>query len=173
MMLRSCMARMLRDERGQATVEAAFAVPVLMVLVLMLVQPGIILYDRIVMEGAAAAGCRLLATLPESDAELCEDFVMRRLGAVPPHDFFHVHGGGCSWEVELSGSEASSKVEITISTEVKPLPLIGFAAVLMGAGNDEGNFVVEVTSAMSTQPAWVLESRGSSNPAEWVGAWLS
>ena len=56
MMLRSCMARMLRDERGQATVEAAFAVPVLMVLVLMLVQPGIILYDRIVMEGAAA-GC--------------------------------------------------------------------------------------------------------------------
>lgn len=173
MMLRSCMARMLRDERGQATVEAAFAVPVLMVLVLMLVQPGIILYDRIVMEGAAAAGCRLLATLPESDAELCEDFVMRRLGAVPPHDFFHVHGGGCSWEVELSGSEASSKVEITISTEVKPLPLIGFAAVLMGAGNDEGNLVVEVTSAMSTQPAWALESRGSSNPAEWVGAWLS
>ncbi len=66
-MLRSCMARMLRDERGQATVEAAFAVPVLMVLVLVLVQPGIILYDRIVMEGAAAAGCRLLATLPESD----------------------------------------------------------------------------------------------------------
>ncbi len=65
------------------------------------------------------------------------------------------------------------KVEITISTEVKPLPLIGFAAVLMGAGNDEGNLVVEVTSAMSTQPAWVLESRGSSNPAEWVGAWLS
>ncbi len=60
MMLRSCMARMLRDERGQATVEAAFAVPVLMVLVLMLVQPGIIRYDRIVMEGAAAAGCRLL-----------------------------------------------------------------------------------------------------------------
>lgn len=166
-------ARLLRDERGQATVEAAFAIPVLMVLVLMLVQPGIILYDRIVMAGAAASGCRLLATLPEGDVELCEDFVMRRLGAVPPHDFFHVHEGGCTWVVEALGGEGSSTVEVTISTEVKPLPLIGAAAMLAGAGNERGNLVVEVSSTMPTQPEWALDSRMSSNPAEWVGAWLS
>ena len=52
----------LADERGQSTVEAAFLFPVVFVLVLLLVQPGILLYDRIVMEGAAADACRLLAT---------------------------------------------------------------------------------------------------------------
>ena len=36
----------LREESGQSTVEAAFALPVLMVLFLLLLQPGIILYDR-------------------------------------------------------------------------------------------------------------------------------
>ncbi len=45
-------------EDGQATVEAAFALPVLFLLVLLLVQPGIVLYDRMVMASAAAEGCR-------------------------------------------------------------------------------------------------------------------
>ena len=34
--------------------EAAFALPVLMVLLLLLIQPGIVLYDRMVMQAAAA-----------------------------------------------------------------------------------------------------------------------
>ena len=173
MAMRSLLASLLRNTSGQATVEAAFAIPILMLLVLLLVQPGVILYDRIVMEGAAAAGCRLLATLPESDIELCEEFVLRRLGAVPPHDFFHVHDGGCTWEVELAGGEGASRVEVTISTEVKPLPLIGSAVLLAGGGNERGNLVVEVSSSMPTQPAWALGSRPSTDPADWVGAWLS
>ena len=56
------------DEGGQATVEAAFALPIALLLVLLLVQPGILLYDRIVMQGAAAEACRLLATTDEADA---------------------------------------------------------------------------------------------------------
>ncbi len=48
-------------ERGQGTVEAAFVLPVLLGLVLFLLQPGIVLYDRVVMKSAAAEACRLLA----------------------------------------------------------------------------------------------------------------
>ena len=74
--------RLGRDESGQATVEATIALAVLLLVMLMLLQPGIVLYDRMVMADAAAEGCRLLATA-EGDAQAAEDFVRRRLGSVP------------------------------------------------------------------------------------------
>ena len=53
------MGARARDARGQSTVEAAVALPVVFLLVLLLVQPGIVLYDRMVMAGAAGRGSRL------------------------------------------------------------------------------------------------------------------
>ena len=41
-------------ERGQATVEAAFLIPVLFTVLLLSVQPGMVLYDRMVMRAAAS-----------------------------------------------------------------------------------------------------------------------
>ena len=73
-------------ERGQATVEAAVLIPVLFTALLLLLQPGILLYDRMVMQGAAAEGCRLLATKTAAQGDMdgsCEAFVRHRLGAVP------------------------------------------------------------------------------------------
>ena len=70
------MGARARDARGQSTVEAAVALPVVFLLVLLLVQPGIVLYDRMVMAGAAAEGCRLLAT-SDGDAATCEEYVRR------------------------------------------------------------------------------------------------
>ncbi len=164
--------RLLRSEAGQSTVEAAFALPILMTLVLLLVQPGVILYDRIVMEGAAASACRFLATLPAGDEKLCEDFVLRRLGAVPPHEFFHVHDGGCTWEVELAGCEETALVGVSLSTEVKPLPLIGSVAALLGMLNENGNMTVRVDCTEETRPAWAEGSTGIDSPAALPGAWI-
>ena len=48
-------------ERGQATVEAAFLIPVLFTVLLLSVQPGMVLYDRMVMQAAASDACRLAA----------------------------------------------------------------------------------------------------------------
>ena len=59
-------------ERGQATVEAAFGIPIVFLLVLLLAQPGIVLYDRMVMASAASEACRLLAT-GEGDEAACVD----------------------------------------------------------------------------------------------------
>lgn len=163
--------RRLASTSGQSTVEAAFLIPVLFCGILLLVQPGILLYDRIVMQGAAAEGCRLLATSSDTaENGLCEQYIRRRLGAIPPQENFHVHEGGCTWDIDLVGSESSDTVSVSIATEVKPLPLIDAAGRALGFTNDRGNLRVAVSATMPTQPAWARDALGGS-PSEWVGAW--
>ncbi len=144
-------------------------------LLLMLIQPGIILYDRLVMQQAAAEACRVLISSDGSqeDMRLCEDYVRRRLSAVPQHDCFHVHAGSCSWDIRLVGSSASSGVSASISNEVKPLPLFDAAAALLGAVNERGNLEVQVQVDMEAQPAWFANAGLGSGGASWAGAWLS
>lgn len=77
-----------RSKQGQGTVEAAFLIPVVFIGLLLLIQPGVILYDRIIMGAAAAEACRLLATKTDAAGDMddgCEAFVRHRLGAVPPY----------------------------------------------------------------------------------------
>lgn len=153
-------------ERGQATVEAALLLPVLALLVLMIAQPAIILYDRMVMSCAAAEGCRLLSTLPADDApRVLDAYVRRRLGAIPPVDVFHVHNP-CSWEVEAIGSEGSAQVAVTVRNALRPLPLMKPAAALLGEIDGQGNFSIEVTVRMDARPSWA-----SGSPNSWIGAW--
>ncbi len=155
--------------KGQATVEAAFALPVLVVLVLLLLQPGIVLYDRIVMQGAAADGCRLLCTSGQDGEDSSEEYMRRRLSAVPQIDQFHVHASGCSWNIELLGNEASSEVKVKITNELKPLPLVDFGMTLAGLVNGDGNLVIEVESSAHMQPDWLEASEEGRNPSGWVG----
>lgn len=168
------MRERLCDSKGQATVEAALALPVVFLLLLILAQPAIILYDRVVMSQAASEGCRVLMTSGGSsgDARVCEDFVRRRLSAVPQQDCFHVHGDECSWDIELTGSSASETVGVVVSTEVKPLPLLDVAAAFAGMVNERGNLVVKVEVVMSTQPSWLVNTGMGSGATSWVGAWL-
>ncbi len=161
--------RKLRKSNGQATIEAAFALPILMLLVLLLLQPGIVLYDRIVMHGAAAEGCRLITTSADAGSSVNEDFIRRRLSAVPQIDQFHVHSGGCTWQIEFTGNEASSEVGIKISTEVKPLPLLDFGMTLAGLVNARGNLVIEVEASAPTQPDWVAGASEGRDPSAWPG----
>ena len=161
---------------GQGTVEAAVVVPVLFLGLLLLLQPGMLLYDRVVMQGAAVEACRLLATKTDVLGDMnesCESFVRHRLGAVPPVDCFHVHEDGCTWSIELDGDENSSDVSVSITTEAKPLPLIGSAASLLGALNDRGNLEVRVSASMPTQPSWAGNSPYGQMPSAWAGAWLA
>lgn len=162
--------RRAMGERGQSTVEAAVALPVIFLLVLLLVQPGIVLYDRMVMAGAAAEGCRLLAT-SDGDASLCEEYVRRRLGAVPPLDIFHAHDSGCTWEVSCEGGGAADVARVTVRTELRPLPLLDGGAVLLGLANERGNLVVEVTAEAPTRAAWAQRSLAGSDVNGRVGEW--
>lgn len=165
----------LADKRGQGTIEAAVVIPVLFLLMLMLLQPGIVLYDKLVMANAAAEGCRLLATATDVDGGMhdsCEAFVRHRLAAIPQHDCFHVHGGSCSWVIELSGNESSDTVRVRIANEVKPLPLFDAGSRLLGIANANGNLVIEASAEMPTQPSWAFSSPAGSDPSSWIGAWM-
>lgn len=153
--------------------EAAVVLPVLFLAMLMLLQPGIVLYDRLVMVGAAAEGCRLLATASGDMEGSCEAFIRHRLAAVPQHDCFHVHGGGCSWDIELSGDETAQAVTVRIGNELRPLPLLDVGAKLLGLTNGRGNLEIEESVTMPTQPGWVASSELGLAPASWIGAWSS
>ncbi|MBQ9043542.1 MAG: pilus assembly protein [Eggerthellaceae bacterium] len=165
--------RGIRDNCGQGTVEAAVVIPVMFLLLLMLVQPGIVLYDRLVMGNAAAEGCRLLATATSDMGGSCEAFVRHRLAAVPQHDCFHVHGGDCSWDIELTGDESAETVTVRIGNEIRPLPLFDAGAKLLGMTNAAGNLEIEESVTLPTQPGWVASSELGMAPSSWIGAWSS
>ena len=163
-----------RDSRGQGTLEAAFTIPVLFVLMLLLMQPGIILYDRMVMGAAATEGCRLLATKGASLGSMdgsCEAYIRHRLASIPQHDCFHVHTGGCSWQIEMDGGESSLQASVRITNEVRPLPLFDGMATLLGLTNSRGNLEVTVEASMPVQPAWVASALVGADPSGWIGAW--
>lgn len=165
----------MRSERGQGTVEAALVIPIVFILLLLLMQPAIILYDRIVMSGTAAETCRLLATASSAygpTTASCEAFARHRLSAVPQHDCFHM-GGSAGWVLEMEGGESSETATVRISTDLKPLPLIGAGAQALGLTNGSGCFTVTAEAHAATQPAWAGSSVSGLDPASWPGAWLT
>lgn len=167
----------LRKERrrrpcaGQATVEAAVSLPIMFLLVLMLVQPAILLYDRMVMENAAWEGCRLLATSGSGAKKTCTAFVKRRLGAVPQLDWFHVHGSKCTWNIACAGDASADATTVTISHEVRALPLLDVAGTLTGVLNKRGCYELKVEATMPTRAPWAAASLEGASPASRAGAW--
>ncbi len=162
------------EEEGQATVEAAFLIPVVFCALLLLVQPGIVLYDRMVMESAATDACRLLMTKTDASGDMSESvdaFIRHRLGSIPPVDCFHMHGEECSWEIEAEGDECSDHVRVAISGRVKPLPLLDIGTALTGSLNDDGTLTVRVESSRQAQPDWASSVVSGSSPQEWIGTW--
>lgn len=166
----SCIRRGVGD-CGQATIEAAFLIPVIFLLLLLLLEPSILLYDRMVMNGAAADGCRLIATSGMSDgvseAQL-KDAILRHLGSIPQQDLFHVHDGGCTWDIQLSGSETSQYVSVSIKTKVKPLPIVDFGSTLLGLTDGSGYLTQHVRVEMRAKDAWVMANRLGMSADAWV-----
>jgi hypothetical protein len=163
----------LGSRRGQGTVEAALLIPLLFLLLLLLCQPAILLYNRMVMENAANEGCRLLVTKTqqgEHSEYAYEDYIRRRLAAIPPLEIFHVRGDSRSWEIEQEGDEHSAVVSVHIVNRLKPLPLLGWGAQLLGMCDEQGYLTQEVVARGMTQPEWVFDS-GAGSPQEWVEQW--
>jgi len=153
-------------------VEAAYLIPVLFLLFLLLCQPIILLYNHMVMSGAAAEGCRLLSTKTSAGAysdDKYEGYIKRRLAAIPPVDIFHAHVGAKTWHIHMEGDENSSTVTVRIVNYVKPLPLLGWGASLLGMCDANGYLVQTVEVTSPTQPAWV--GSDGTGPAQWTTQW--
>lgn len=156
-----------RDE-GQATVEAAFILPVLLLCLGLLLQPACLLYTRAVMQAAAAEGCEVMAVRPASvgTSDLANRaYVLRRLKAVPEVPLFH-QGGSQGWHIEMEGGGASGTARVRIETTARPLPLLGLLPALLGQLDGEGNVRLSVEVEVATRPEWVEGSYES-----WSSAW--
>ncbi len=160
--------------KGQATIEAAALIPVLFILLLLLLQPSILLFDRIVMKNAAAEGCRLLATktpVLSEGKDPYEEYVLTRLSSIPEEDHFHAHSQGCSWKVSLTGDETSNRVGVQIVNKVKPLPLVDFMSRSIRLTDSDGFFEIKVEAEFSPKNDWVSSNVAGNNPANWVKQW--
>lgn len=167
------MLNLIKNSEAQSTVEAAIMIPVIFLLLLLLIQPGIYLYDLCIMNEAATETCRVLSTA--SDAEkstICEPFARRRLSAIPQQDNFHLHSTGCSYEIEYFGDQNYNEVQVIIKNQLKPLPLIGFLSGTLGLLNENDCFEIESKAVQTTRPSWVNNSPQGANPDNWVGGWL-
>ena len=161
------------SQRGQATVEAAILIPILFLLLLLLIQPSILLYNRMVMQNAAAEGCRLLSTKAEVayySNDKYRGYIQRRLASIPPVDIFHVSTGIDTWGMEIIGDENSSEVTVRITNKLRPLPLLDLGASLLRLTDSNGYFVQKVEITMPTQPDWVW-SNSKGGPADWAAQW--
>lgn len=154
MRFRSDIALKIKGASGQATLEAAFMIPVLLTLILLLVQPAIIFYDLIVMNSASSEACRLASESGSQKNANIENLIRRRLSAVPQADLFHIHEGGCTWQIKISG-RGSSKVEVSISNKLKAVPLIDVALRAFGGATRNGVIEISATSKQVVQPDWV------------------
>lgn len=152
---------------GQASVEAAFLAPVLLLGFLLLLQPGIVLYDRAVMESAASEGCRLLETRSsQSDAEV-RAYIERRLEAVPGVEAFHAG----EWLIEFSGSQADDATKVSIEHSLKPLPLVGAAMGFAGMLDGRGLYRQGVSCVAAVRDEWLTGSERGCDPEAWIERW--
>lgn len=156
-----------QGESGQATLEAAFLLPFVLLILLLLLQPAILLYTEAVMNSAASETCRLLLTRPAVGGaeEAYRGYATRRLAAIPPVDMFHVHGP-CSWSIELTGDELSETVSVSIANRIRPLPLVGGVWTSKSKLDADGCIVRRVKVSAAGRPAWVDPSMPA--PRDWV-----
>lgn len=152
-----------RKRSGQATLEAALMMPVLLTAFLLLLQPCILLYDRAVMQTAASHACRLAETSLASEREVVA-FVERRLSSIPETDAFHAG----AWEVRVRGKEGSDRVSVEIAHTVKMLPVLGAFVGPLGSG---GQYRQEVSCSASPHDEWLMASEGGPDPEAWMRRW--
>lgn len=153
--------------RGQATVEAAFLAPSILLAMLLLTQPAIILFDRAVMESAAAEGCRMLETLAPGSEDEARRAVERRLSAIPDVGIFHAG----PWSVELSGGEGQGRAVVEIAHSLRPLPLVGVGMRAAGLVDADGMIRQSVVKDAETTEEWVAKSRLGADMGAWVDRW--
>lgn len=154
------------SEHGQATVEAAFLLPMLFFLMALLLQPALLLYDRCVMAAAASETSRLAATTICGDESL-EQFAKRRLAAVPQVEIFHSRS--CGWTCAIEANADSGESTVVIEGHAKALPLLGLVAKLSGMTAGDGCLSLRAQTSCALMPDWARKTSGG--PADWISRW--
>lgn len=155
------------EKKGQASVEAALVLPILLLALAILLQPIFVLYTRAVMHEAAAEGVRVLMSYEGSGAvsqESVHSYIQRRLSAVPNIAAFHT-GGLEGWLIAFEGSGSTQKVSVKVEGCFRPLPILGIVASMLGEvrGNE---VVLTVQVDQFAHPSWLQDTYST-----WVSEW--
>ncbi|MCL2323959.1 MAG: hypothetical protein FWC48_00045 [Actinomycetia bacterium] len=127
--------RRLHGEDGQALTEAPVVITTLCILSLILFQPVVTLYTKMVLGAAAASLCRVVATRdPSDDAQLLQSYSQGKIAGLPRGSAFQVPG---SLQVDVSGDAHAEQVRVRLSLTQKTLPLIGLLAGDLQGGTVE------------------------------------
>ena len=102
--------------------------------------------------------------------ERCIELIKRQLSAVPPHDLFHVHNSGCSWDITVSGDETSGVARVNITNRLRLLPLFDAAGALVGIADASGCIRIQIEEEAQTQPSWASAGSMGLSPGSWVQA---
>jgi len=129
----------LRDDSGQAVAEAPIAIIALVALVILLLQPTILLYDRVIMNNAVAEAARVQVTEMDGGAQRghLAAFVERRLRTIPNNPYFR------NAKPTVTPIEAGDYVGVKLTLSVRPLPVLGPAMSWLGKRGPSGEILIE------------------------------
>jgi Flp pilus assembly protein TadG len=105
-----------RSQAGSAVVEFALVLPLVLVVALSLVQVGLLVRDRLLIEAVARAGARAAAVEADEDAVRAA-----ALAAAPDLDPTHT-----SVEIARQGTQGDPVTVSVVYDEVVRVPLIGW-----------------------------------------------
>ena len=142
--------RFSKDDAGQASVEAAMLIPVLLALCLLLLQPACLLYTRQIMEATAAQAVRIATT--SVDEKDIDAYCLRKLKAVPNLDIFHVKDSN-DWEVTYAKDKELGTVQVCIKGHATPIPLLSLLSKQV-LNSDEQGLILEVDVCEEIYPSW-------------------
>ncbi len=108
--------RVRRDERGTAAVEFALVLPLLLVITLALVQVGLLVRDRLLVESAVRAGARTAAL--QADPGVIQDAVA---GAAPS-----LASAALGVSVSRAGAQGDPVTVTLTYTSSIDVPLVGW-----------------------------------------------
>lgn len=134
-MVRKVQAWLVRGESGQALVEAAIVLPVLLVLVFGVVMAGRVVHAKIAVQAAAREAGRALATAPSEEGGLTDADTAARSAA----DGYGLSGADLSVDLESNGFVRDGTVTATVSYDVGlgGLPFVGDLDVTVSSSHSE------------------------------------
>ncbi len=129
------ITRRAHDESGQALVEAALAIPVLLVLVFGVVAAGRATEAKIAVQAAARESSRALAVAPSEEQGITDALTAGENVAAG----YGLDGNGLTIELDSGGFSRGGTVtsEVRYSVSLSDLPLLSFVAVDVGASHSE------------------------------------
>jgi Flp pilus assembly protein TadG len=133
--VRKIAARFAREESGQALVEAALVLPVLLVLVFGVVMAGRVVHAKIAVQAAAREASRTLATAPSEEQGLTDANDAARAAA----DGYGLSSDGLSVDLQANGFERGGTVSASVSYNVGlgGLPLLDAVDITVSSSHSE------------------------------------